>query len=362
MRSDSYSLHRNILVAFLVLVGSAVADDSIQQLPNNRWLSSRDFVFDTTTTSNNVAPEIEGTELEFGQQRDTRVVHRKGNRERKAVKRKRKLKKVHDTNRHDNHNHEQYRNDGSHNHHIAKNNHHTGEHDKHEHTQHNENHIDAINIDADFMGHILRRKSSQQSMHYRGSKKPTSKPSKQPASVPASGTDDRNNNNFPTVAITDFPTASVASEPVQSSSCPITLSKSVSLLDDLTLYYEVTNGDNLCIRLEYDNEGWIGLGFSSSEGRMVGSTAVIGVPDEKEPAYYSLNGMADSMITLLSDETVKEATLLQRDGLTIMTFSKSLVNDEHISLGENTFIYAASTSNHFGYHNQRGSVTLYLTP
>jgi len=358
MRRDqsSYNLHRNILVAFLAVVGSAVADDSIQQLPNNRWLSRRDFVFDTTTTSNNVAPEIEGTELEFGQQRDTRVVHRKGNRDRSEVKRKRKLKKVKDTNHHDYHNNEQYyRNDGSHNHH-------TGKHDKHEHTQHNENHIDAINIDADFMGHILRRKSSQQSMHYRDSKKPTTKPSKQPTREPVSGTDDRNNNNFPTVAITDFPTASVASEPVQSSSCPINLSKSESLLDDLTLYYEVVNGDNLCIRLEYDNEGWIGLGFSSSEGKMVGSTAVIGVPDEKEPAYYSLNGMADSMITLLSDETVKEAALLQQDGLTIMTFSKSLVDDEHISLGENTFIYAASNSNHFGYHSQRGSVTLYLTP
>ena len=358
MRIDqsSYNLHRNILVAFLAVVGSAVADDSIQQLPNNRWLSRRDFVFDTTTTSNNVAPEIEGTELEFGQQRDTRVVHRKGNRERNEVKRKRKLKKVHETNHHDNHNNEQYhRNDGSHNHH-------TGKHVQHEHTQHNENHIDAINIDADFMGHILRRKSEPKSMHYRDSKKPTSKPSKRPTSAPVTGTDERNNNNFPTVAITDFPTASVASEPVQSSSCPITLSKSVSLLDDLTLYYEVVNSDNLCIRLEYDNEGWIGLGFSSSEGRMVGSTAVIGVPDEKEPAYYSLNGMADSMITLLSETTVKEAALLQQDGLTIMTFSKSLVDDEHISLGENTFIYAVSNSNHFGYHNQRGSVTLYLTP
>ena len=99
-------MHRNILVAFLVVVGSAVADDSIQQLPNNRWLSRRDFVFDTTTTSNNVAPEIEGTELEFGQQRDTRVVHRKGNRDRSEVKRKRKLKRVKDTNHHDNHNNE----------------------------------------------------------------------------------------------------------------------------------------------------------------------------------------------------------------------------------------------------------------
>ena len=154
------------------------------------------------------------------------------------------------------------------------------------------------------------------------------------------------------------------SEPAETSyGCPSNLSKSERLLDDLTLFYEVAN-DNLCIRLEYDNIGWVGLGFSSSDGRMVGSTAVIGNHlDTKEPAYYALNGMADSMIALLpeSKQTLSEAAISQENGLTVMRFAKRLVDDDHIDFGENTFIFAAGVSNHFGYHgSQRGSVTLWI--
>lgn len=145
--------------------------------------------------------------------------------------------------------------------------------------------------------------------------------------------------------------------------CPTNLSQSESLLDDLTLYYEVV-GDNLCMRLEYDNDGWIGLGFSSPDGRMVGSTAVIGLPDVKEAKYYALEGMAETMITLLpeSQQNLQEATILQDDGVTVLTFAISLIDDEYIGAGENTFIFAAANSNQFGYHDKRGAVTLNLSP
>jgi hypothetical protein len=483
MRAPSYSLHRNFLVvSFLVIVASA-ADD----VQPGRWLSRRDFVIDTTSSSRNnyAKSETAGSELEFGQHRDLRIVHRKDNRagkrsNEKEVKRKRKLKKVNETNHHhsqnnahhnnqqgkhenDHYNNHHYRNEQKVTHHNQNNAHHNNQQGKHEndhynnhhyrneqkHTQNNDKRIDEINIDTDLMGHILRRSSEPKSLDYQGDKskkptrKPTKKPSKQPTVMPVSDTDGRTDNNFPTVSATQFPVASVAddtkeecspnsicyqegtvcssgqeeccgiihaslececanvgggnlqymcfhteacmlpcedkastdttstneqSKPPTSSICPMNLRKSESLLDDLTLHYDVV-GDNLCIRLEYDNEGWIGLGFSSSYGKMVGSTAVIGIPDVKEgttnPAYYALDGMVESMITPLPEsqqQTLQEATILQDQGLTVLTFAKSLIDDDHIGMGENTFIFAAANYNQFGYHDKRGSVTLYLSP
>ena len=420
------SVHINLLIApFLVVVASA-ADD----LQPGRWLSRRDFIFDTTNSNgNNMRPEIEGSELEFG---DLRKVHRKDNRAGnvKEVKRKRKRKL---------NNHAQHGHKGHH----YNNNHFENEQKR---THLDDMHINDINIDVDFMGHVLRRRSEPKSLDYQGSKKnPTRIPTKKP--------DGRTNNNFPTVSATQIPVAYVVDDNIKEECspnsicyqegtvcssgqedccgvihaslececadvgdenlqymcfhteacmspceekavtrevdtynpswtpttgttsnnkhskptvCPINLGKSESLLDDLTLHYEVVGG-NLCIRLEYENEGWLGLGFSSSDGNMVGSTAVIGLPDVKEgksnPAYYALDGMVDSMITPLpeSQQTLQDPKISQENGLTVMSFAKSL-DDEHISMGENTFIFAAANFNQFGYHNKRGAVTLYLSP
>lgn len=430
-RAAAYGFHRNFLAfPFLVVVASVAADPG-------RWLSRRDFVFDTTNSIGNNDAETDGSELEFGQHRDIRIARRKvdqaGKRNnKKEVKRKWKLKKVTETNnRYSQNKAHHYNQQGKHGG-VHYNNYHYGNEQKL--TDYNDKHID--NIDTDLMGHILLRRSEPKSLDYQGEKskkptrKPTKKPSKQPTGMPVADTDGRTNNNFPTVSATPFPVASVADDTTEECSpssvcyeegnvcfsgqeeccgtmhasleckcadvgdgnlqymcfhteacmsqceekastdaiCPINLRKSESLLDDLTLHYDVV-GDNLCIRLEYENEGWIGLGFSSPDGRMVGSTAVIGIPDMKEgtsnPAYYALGGMVDSMITPLPESkqnTLQEATILQDRGLTIMTFAKSLIDDEHISVGENTFIFAAAKYNHFGYHDKRGSVTLYLSP
>ena len=65
MRSRKYSWTRKLFFAsFLVVCTSA---DPL------RWLSRRDFVYDTTGLSNNMQTEAEGIELEFGQQRDLRI-------------------------------------------------------------------------------------------------------------------------------------------------------------------------------------------------------------------------------------------------------------------------------------------------
>ena len=38
----------------------------------------------------------------------------------------------------------------------------------------------------------------------------------------------------------------------------------------------------------YDGEGWLGIGFSD-DGLMIGSDAVIGLPDEETVSEYDMN-------------------------------------------------------------------------
>jgi hypothetical protein len=42
----------------------------------------------------------------------------------------------------------------------------------------------------------------------------------------------------------------------------------------------------------------------------------------------------------------------------VLTFAKKFIDDEHISVGINTFIVAASSSNQLDYHDKRGAVAL----
>ena len=158
--------------------------------------------------------------------------------------------------------------------------------------------------------------------------------------------------------------------------CPTALSKSETLRDDVRLFYDVildddsdSNNGILCIRLEYDDEGWLGFGFSPT-GEMVGSSAVIGLPGFDDsianPGKYNLDGKTGSLVAIMdgAQQTLLDATVRQEDGMTILEFGKILIEDDEEPIvvpGENTFIYAAATSNDLGYHGfKRGSLTLYL--
>ena len=159
-----------------------------------------------------------------------------------------------------------------------------------------------------------------------------------------------------------------------SNPCPEVLSKSKTLEDDLILYYDVVVDDGrqvFCSELEYDDEGWLGLGVSES-GEMIGSTAVIGLPDSNtasNPGLYSLDGKTNSLVTLLPDnqQNILFKSITQESGTTVMRFAKYIddPDDDDFVIkvpGVTTFIYAASDSNDFGYHGmKRGSVSLVLS-
>jgi hypothetical protein len=167
---------------------------------------------------------------------------------------------------------------------------------------------------------------------------------------------------------TEFPTYLRSA----SSLCPDALSKSESLFDDLTLSYEVISVDErqvFCSELVYEGEGWLGLGTSKeNNGEMIGSTAVIGVPDYEEtinPGLYSLDGKTNLLVKLLPEEeqTLLSSGIVQSDGVTVLRFA-IYMDDENFTFQDDvtTFIFAAADSNEFAYHGmRRGSVSIDLS-
>jgi hypothetical protein len=102
---------------------------------------------------------------------------------------------------------------------------------------------------------------------------------------------------------------------------------------------------------------------------MVGSEAVIGLPDTGEVQKYDLNERAVSGIVPMVDErqTLIDASITQTSDSTTLKFTKILVEDGEIPIekdAKNTFLSAWGTSNILGFHAAREpyyTVTL-LTP
>jgi hypothetical protein len=128
--------------------------------------------------------------------------------------------------------------------------------------------------------------------------------------------------------------------------------------------------ETLTVELVYEGEGWLGFGFSTS-GHMIGSSAVIGLPDEPlsptNPGKYSLGGHSTAAVRLMSDEaqTLTDTSITQNATHTTMKFTKHLVEDGELAIdayGENTFIYGTGVANALSQHNRDGAFTMKLTP
>jgi hypothetical protein len=147
----------------------------------------------------------------------------------------------------------------------------------------------------------------------------------------------------------------------------------VSLLNNggLTMSHVINPIDEtLTVELVYEGEGWLGFGFSSN-GRMVGSSAVIGLPDKplgpSNPGKYSLGGQSVGAVQLVPDEeqTLTDTSITQNATHTTMKFTKRLVEDGELAIdayGENTFIYATGIVNALSPHSRDGAFTMKLKP
>lgn len=195
---------------------------------------------------------------------------------------------------------------------------------------------------------------------------PAESPASNPTGTPQPTTAVPSSVNDPTI---DFPT-------VENGVNCAEFQQSRRLSDDLLLEYVVnTDGESdiLIGRLTLDRETWLAFGVTSSAaGSMFPSNVIIGKPDEEvsltNPGKYSIGARALSAIQILSDDrqTLINATLVQNDGQTIMSFSKILVEPDEVGIegdGLNTFIFSYGVDNNFGQHasSDRGAVRLTLT-
>jgi len=161
-------------------------------------------------------------------------------------------------------------------------------------------------------------------------------------------------------------------------SCPDTLNQSSVINSKSTLYYEVVpsssntssdinNNDIFCARLEVIDieDGWIGIGFSPG-GKMEGSQAIVGVPNDGIVQKYTLSGYYPGV---MSDEkqTLQDTSISidEEDGKTVMKFAKQMVEADEdevpiIHDGENILLHAWGNSM-LGYHTGKLSFVIDLS-
>ncbi len=121
--------------------------------------------------------------------------------------------------------------------------------------------------------------------------------------------------------------------------------------------------DTLSIVLEVPALGWTGWAVSNNGGFMVGSEAVIGLPDTGQVLKYNLGGKIIAGVQPVSQDkqTLIDASIRQEDGFTILSFTKILVEPDEIPInisGDNIFLSAWGFSNALNVHVAHGSFLL----
>lgn len=180
--------------------------------------------------------------------------------------------------------------------------------------------------------------------------------------APTTGEASATESNTPTKSpeIAGNPTPPTTVEP----SCPSSFSSTIDIDSIATLFYAIvpsnpaeSNNGIFCAKLIADSIGWIGIGISP-DGEMGGSVAIVGLPDDNSILKYDLgNGFVDPMSE--EKQTLRDTSITQQDGQTIMTFTKLLVESDELPIltdgGVNIFIHARGMSNSLGYHGSRMS-------
>lgn len=146
--------------------------------------------------------------------------------------------------------------------------------------------------------------------------------------------------------------------------CPDVLDRSATIDSDATLHYAVVppdppwSGNNglLCARLEVEeHDGWVGIAISE-DGKMGGSVAMIGIPDDGTVLKYNL--LDDWATEMPEDEqTLGDASIRREEGgKTIMEFAKLLTEEGEVPISYddvNTFLHARGDGGTLGYHSTR---------
>jgi Eukaryotic cytochrome b561 len=120
--------------------------------------------------------------------------------------------------------------------------------------------------------------------------------------------------------------------------------------------------DTITIVYTIPAAAWVGVALSDNGGFMIGSEAIIGLPDEGTVLKYSLNAKNNAGIVPSTQQTLIDASVVQTEDVTILTFTKIMVESGEIPivLGQNTFLGAWGSSNDLSIHAVRESFTLDL--
>ncbi|CAB9524047.1 Similarities with uniprot P08640 Saccharomyces cerevisiae YIR019c STA1 [Seminavis robusta] len=152
------------------------------------------------------------------------------------------------------------------------------------------------------------------------------------------------------------------------------LTGNLTFLDgELPWYNNVTNETIfgppiISVRVTYEGQAWLGFAVSQ-DGSMVGSSAVIGVPNattgEGETGHYNLTFENGQGYDLFPNQTLMDAFITQDENYTILEFTRYL--DEELyglsidGSGFNYFLVAYGMDNVLGYHGAgRSSFNLTL--
>jgi hypothetical protein len=117
--------------------------------------------------------------------------------------------------------------------------------------------------------------------------------------------------------------------------------------------------DTITIQYTVPVLAWVGVAVSDNGGFMVGSEAVIGLPDSGEVLKYNLNAQNNAGVVPFGDtqQTLIDATVTQDGESTTLTFTKIMVEEGEIAIlnGANTFLGAWGFNNGLGIHAARQS-------
>jgi hypothetical protein len=126
------------------------------------------------------------------------------------------------------------------------------------------------------------------------------------------------------------------------------------IVDDKLTMKEVVNpqDETITVQLTLQAQAWLGFGISPAGG-MTGADSVIGLPDSGEVIQHDMASQRLSAVTPWETQTLTDATVVQENGVTTMTFTMPLVNDGQHSIvaeGPNTFLYAYGKDNELNFH------------
>lgn len=139
-----------------------------------------------------------------------------------------------------------------------------------------------------------------------------------------------------------------------------------------TDFLNTTIFGTISIKIIYQGVGWLGFAVSPTDGMMVGSDAVIGLPVE---GYYgnvskyhlTFEGGAPGYVLLGEEQQTLMDTEIWQDGeTTILEFTRFLEEEGEVAIdgmGYNDFLIAhgTTTGNALGYHGPEGRASFNLT-